>query len=359
MSVFSGEYINRGRQTELDLARGLAVFFMVCIHVAEYSQDFPPGIYSNILTFAGGPLAAPAFMILMGAGIVYSKNSSPKKMALRGITLLTLHYALNFFAFGIPLLIKYAQTADGEMLQTFFNYTFGTDILAFSGLTFLLFALKEKLRLQTVHLVIFTLFLSCLNFLFTVSVENPALGLFLGLFARVNLYSWFPLLSWFAYPVIGYIFGDLLKRCADKNLLYKYLFTISVLVMTAMTLCADKYGFNIWSMYFEYPDSYYYQDFFQYILVSGIFFAWISLLYVLSKLKALSFFVKQLSRLSKNITVVYCCQWLIIAWVSILISPEMPANFELIIFAGMIITALSDALAVLYIKIRSNMKHIK
>ncbi|MCL2055125.1 MAG: DUF1624 domain-containing protein [Oscillospiraceae bacterium] len=349
--LFAAEYVNSGRQTELDWARGLAIFFMVWIHVAEELVGFPPGVTSNILALAGGPLAAPTFMMLMGIGIVYSKRSEPKKMAMRGISLLCIHYALNFSALGMPSLIKFVQAPSQEQLTSAFTYTFGIDILAFSGLTFLLFALKEKLRLKTVHLVIFALVLSCLNFIFTVPVDNLALGAFLGLFARVNPYSYFPLLSWFCYPVIGYLFGDLLKRCTDKKLLYKYLFPIALLIIAVMTLCADKYGANIWNVELDvWNTGYYYQDFFQYILVGGIFFAWVSLLYAISSVKALGFLGKQLSRLSKNITVIYCFQWLIIGWSFILIAPEFPENSYWSIPFGILVTIMSDVLAVLFKK---------
>ena len=205
MKLFDSSYINAGRQPELDWARGFAIFFMVTIHVAEEISGFPPGLFSHYLTITGGPLAAPAFMILLGIGIVYSKNSTPEKLAKRGLSLIGLHYALNLAAVGIPQLIIYAQTGDTMDLYEVYNYVFGIDILAFAGLTFLLFALKEKLRLTTVHLVIFTLVLSCLNIILTIPVDNIYLGAFLGLFVRVNEYSYFPLFSWIGYPVIGYI----------------------------------------------------------------------------------------------------------------------------------------------------------
>jgi len=74
---------------------------------------------------------------LYGIGIVYSKNNSPKRLALRGLSLIALHYVLNFFSFGIPNLMNYAMTKDAMFLGEFIVYVFGIDILAFAGLTFL------------------------------------------------------------------------------------------------------------------------------------------------------------------------------------------------------------------------------
>ena len=345
MKLFDESYINAGRQPELDWARGLAVFFMVIIHVAEEISGFPPGLFSHFLAITGGPLAAPTFMILLGIGIVYSRNSSPKKLAMRGLSLIALHYALNFASFGIPYLIQYVQTADTAYLYEFFVYVFGIDILAFSGLTFLLFALKEKFKLMTIHLIIFALVLSCLNLILTRPIDNIYLGTFLGLFARINEYSYFPLLSWFCYPVMGYVAGKFLKCCTDKTLLYKYIFVISSLVIVCMTLGAFKYGFNIWAMYLEEPDNYYFQDFLQYILVSGMVFSWISVLYGLSKIKLLEFFGKILSRWSRNVTTIYCAQWLIIGWVSVLGWVELPAVSHVILLAGIAVIIIADVFA--------------
>jgi len=71
MKLFSDENINTGRQTELDWARGFAVFFMILVHVKIELPGFPfSSLYSKVLEFVGSPLAAPTFMILLGAGIV-------------------------------------------------------------------------------------------------------------------------------------------------------------------------------------------------------------------------------------------------------------------------------------------------
>ena len=326
------------------------MFFMVTIHVAEDLSGFPPGLFSHFLTIAGGPLAAPTFMILLGIGIVYSRNSSAKKLAMRGLSLIALHYALNFTSFGIPYLIMYARTTDTMYLDEFFGYVFSIDILAFAGLTFLVFALKEKLRLKTIHLVVFALVLSSMNLLLTNQIDNIFLGAFLGLFVRVNEYSFFPFLAWIGYPVMGYIVGNLLKTCTDKTLLYKYVFIISFLVVVCMTLNSFKYGFNIWFMYLEEPDNFYFQDFFQYLLVAGIVFLWISILYALSRIKFLGFLGKVLSRWSRNITIIYCAQWLIIGWLFSLSLIDLPATAYVILPVGIVITFLADLAAILYLK---------
>lgn len=195
-------------------------------------------------------------MTLMGAGIIYSRNSNPKKLFTRGLTLLIMHYALNFIAFELPDLIMFAQTGDATFIKDFMTDVFGIDILAFAGLTFLFFALMKKWRLEPVHIILITLVLSCANYLLTIPSDNFGTGVVFGLFVRVNEYSYSPFLSWIGYLVMGLSLEDF----------YRYLFAFSVLTITAISLGACKYNFDIWSMHFG-PEDYYFQDFIQYFLV--------------------------------------------------------------------------------------------
>ncbi|MDR2569795.1 MAG: DUF1624 domain-containing protein [Oscillospiraceae bacterium] len=348
MKLFNDEPVNTGRQRELDWARGFAVIFMILVHVKSELPGFHlSDVYSKIIGFVGSPLAAPTFMILLGAGIVYSRKNEPKKIAIQGIKLLILHYALNIVAFGVPNLIMLIRTQDVSYIEELFKQVFDVDILAFAGLTFLFFALCIKLKLKTIHIVLITLLIACLNYVFTRFISNYWYGTLLGLFVRVNEHSFFPFMAWIGYPVMGYIFGSYLKRCNNKRYLYKNLFAISVLVVIAITLGSQKYGFDIWSMNLG-ADDYYYQDFVSYILVGGICFTWISLLYFLSEVKALYFAGKQLTRYSNNTTVIYFTQWVIIGWISILSLIDFPVNPWINLLTGIGVIIASDAIAVLY-----------
>ena len=346
-NFFSDQQINSGRQKELDWARGLAVVFMVFKHTKEYLPGFDlSSAYSRVICFLGAAPAGPTFMILLGAGIVFSRNKSPKKLALRGASLIALNYALNFAAFGMPELILFAQTGDVAFWKDCVLYTLGVDILAFAGLALLFFALAEKLRLPPVDVALVALILSCLNYL-TPRVDNFPLGAAAGLFADVNDNSYFPLLSWIGYPVMGYIFGRFLIRCTDKRLFYKYIFAFSAFSVAAFSLGSRKHGFSgVWSLFFG-ADEYFSQDFIQYFLVGGICFLWISILFSLSEIGALDFAGKHLSRWSRNVTPMFVAHWVIVGWLEL--SPvNFPENPYVNFITGVAIVMLSDAAAVLY-----------
>jgi len=349
--LFSDKHINTSRQSEMDWGRGLAVLFMVLIHVYSEVRDFMlPETYSRVLNFAGGPLAAPVFMALLGVGIIYSKNRTPKKLAIRGVILFAAHYLLNFLYSGVPRLIMLAWTGDEYYSASFWQYTFGVDILAFAGLTFLFFALVEKWKLKNAQILLIALVMSIVNYVAAVPVAYSPLGSFLGLFFYVNNFAFFSFFSWIWYPVMGYIFGSFLIRCTDKKVFYQYAFVFSALVVILISLGANKYGFDIWTMHTGDKSTYFHQDFITHIFVSAIFFIWLGVLYGVSLLKVFRLPGNIVSRWSKNVTVIYFVQWLIIGWVSILAGDKFGAGFLVFTVTAVSVFILSDGLAWLYLK---------
>ncbi|MBQ3924401.1 MAG: acyltransferase family protein [Firmicutes bacterium] len=94
--LFSNEQVNRGRQVELDLAKCLAIFFMIFLHcyfaTSYFTFDISTGLVRVVSQLFGGPFAAPVFMFAMGVGMVYSKNQEPAYLIKRGIKLLQLGF---------------------------------------------------------------------------------------------------------------------------------------------------------------------------------------------------------------------------------------------------------------------------
>ena len=87
-NLFSDEKVNTGRQVELDIAKGLAIIFMIFLHtimvVSAYNASLSPNYnfaFSNVL---GRPFAAIVFMFCMGVGVVYSRHSQWDTMVKRG-----------------------------------------------------------------------------------------------------------------------------------------------------------------------------------------------------------------------------------------------------------------------------------
>ncbi len=101
LDLFSKEKVNVGRQVELDIAKALAIIFMIFLHtlmvVKGFNYSLSPTydfIISNVL---GRPWAAPVFMFCMGVGVVYSRHSQWDVMVKRGVKLYLLGVLVNVF----------------------------------------------------------------------------------------------------------------------------------------------------------------------------------------------------------------------------------------------------------------------
>src|SRR5262245_62846649 len=88
----------RQRVRAFDLAAGLAVFFMILVHVLWHwgrpeTWTTPIG---EVISYAAGPTAAPVFVFLMGASLGAARRTRTDTMVIRGLWLLFLGYVLNF-----------------------------------------------------------------------------------------------------------------------------------------------------------------------------------------------------------------------------------------------------------------------
>src|SRR5690349_22266428 len=92
------------RVRAFDLARGLAIVFLIGVHVLWHwgAPDTWTTPIGTVISLLGGPTAAPVFMFLMGASLAFSSRTSFSSLAVRGLWLLWLGYLLNFLRGVIP-----------------------------------------------------------------------------------------------------------------------------------------------------------------------------------------------------------------------------------------------------------------
>src|SRR4051794_10453634 len=86
--------VGRERVRALDLAAGLAVFFMILVHVLWHwgvpaTWTTPIG---EAISYAAGPTATPVFLFLLGASLGAARRSSPGTLVARGLWLFVLGY---------------------------------------------------------------------------------------------------------------------------------------------------------------------------------------------------------------------------------------------------------------------------
>ena len=350
--MFSKEKINTGRQLELDIARGLAVLFMIIIHVQLYfaNANTLDTYFADFNDFTGDIPAAPMFMFLLGVGINYTRKNNIYLMIKRGVGLIFTGYLLNFVRGFLPYIIRAYNLADIGYLYEGVNELLYVDILQFSGLAMIMFALFKKYNFKNRSLGVTAIIITFINLvMLNIQTNNVALSAVTGLFWGSNENTFFPFLTWMFYPIAGYIFGSFLIRCTNKKKFY----TISAII-AAIVFIGGTYLFNV---FFEIPSGLTTDiGYYHHIITDNITFT----AFVILEISLLSFiapfvpkFLQSIAgRWSKNVTTIFCIHWVIITWTSIIIPL---GSLDMLWFVAylIVIIPLSDFLANYYRKVKN------
>lgn len=361
------ERINTGRQLELDIAKGLAIFFMIAVHCLEtfartkIIDDNPYGI---IVEFFGSFTAATVFMIILGVGIVYSRNAEPKLLIKRGIMLILLGYILNLLRGFFPMLLSWRISGSNDWISYFMIEPFRIDILQFAGLSFIFFGLAKKARFKPIMYILVLLGFEILNILLNkygfylndiMDYKNPSfyVAAFTGLFWGTSELSSFPLLSWIFYPIIGYLFGNYLVRqneSGKKQLYTNLLIASSATFAVLITLCwyfSIDYGW-------ETDASFYHHLALGNLVFGSCAFILIGMVFFLCKYFP-EIIKKTFARWSRNITEIYFIQWVLIGWIAVVTDYNQFGVAQTVIMS-IIVLVVSDGLAEIFIKAKTRQR---
>ena len=208
---------------------------MVFSHPFEYTGiDITEGIAYYIMFIGAHQFVAPVFMLCMGIGYTYSrKRNDPAAMFRRGLKLLAAGYALNIFR-ALGLFTAFLQTGNRMYLDWSACEVVIVDILQFAGLATMLLAALRRLRLPWWAAALLALAMSLAGSrIHMVSTGNNLLDSVLAPFIGIQGHvaeSYFPLLNWFIFVVLGYGMGKLLRRCKDTDRLYAFLAPFGALI---------------------------------------------------------------------------------------------------------------------------------
>lgn len=311
--------MNTGRQAELDLAKTLAVFYMIATHVQEtfLRSDLLDNWFNLTLNFGLGAIAgAQVLMFVLGIGIVYSHRSAPGPLARRGIFLLALGYLLNILRGSIPELVN-AAYEPGDRIRFAIDQLVLVDIFHFAGLAFLFFAFWRLINLKDhwLMLILGICFLgntwlesAAPNFADGTVWGNSVSGLFWG----TGTHTYFPFVPWITYPICGYHFGKLLIQSENKQLFYRKTAEVSLPILLVILVVIFVYpGFDVGQ---EDIYSYYHHGLSGAILLCSLTTLWLALLYPISGFAFLTH-NKLISRWSQNVTLIYFVHWVVIGWI--------------------------------------------
>jgi len=227
-SLFSEQRVNSGRQVEMDLAKCIAIVFMIFLHclfvTAGFNNEISPYMQRAIGQLLGEPYAAPVFMFSMGVGIVYSKNQIPGYLIKRGIKLMLLGIVVNIGEFFLPHFLAGKLLGEWEIFPIAGGLLlFCIDILAFAGMAMILIGVFKKLKLSAVQMLVIAFVLSLAGSFLRFSdlgsdIPNLIAGYFIG---SAGGFAAFPLFNWILFPVAGIFFGEYYIRCNDKKKLLR------------------------------------------------------------------------------------------------------------------------------------------
>lgn len=305
------------RDTTVDVARGFTVFIMPAVHsVLTYSTlTVRSSALGDILGFLAEGPGAELFMLLMGFCITYGRKKNTKQILRRAFSLLALAYLLNFIKIilpllwnGIPLNVFSENHIPFSPSGWWLLFRMG-DILQLAGVAYLVCALLYKLPYFAVFSIGIGLIVTFLSpALWQIHSRTPLLSIPLDLLIGTPPRAFFPVFPWIAYPLFGLGMGYFVQNFEMK------LFYTAILPLGLALIIAG----NLLSQY-EPPD--WERDFYRLgpggtLRHLGIALLWWSLCFWAVKCLGDNLLFKFLAWLSKNITVIYCLQWVIIFWLT-------------------------------------------
>lgn len=333
------------RYFELDLAKALAIIFMIFVHARMLWGDYETSsVLGFVIDFAGTPICAPVFMICMGAGWIFTRDATAGNFFRRGIVLFGSGYGLNLLRLSIPLALI-GDFPGGFSELTPINSFFAVDILQFAGMAFLFMALVKKMRLSDSVILGITILCATLSGMLNgqlLSGVGVAAGL-QGLFVYTGLITAFPFLSWIVYPVAGYFFAKHLKTSKNQTRFYGRLGAWALLLGFAVFLTGKHYNLTFDSYFGE--NTYYGQTLFSSLGILSIAFFWMALLYFSSLGWPKNLFRPTILRWSSNILIIYLAQWIMMDWGAIVLNRleiKLPANHVITIGIAVTVLIVSD-----------------
>lgn len=291
----------QNRNRTADLLKGLAVIFMIQVHLMELfaTPEINSSWIGKISLFLGGPPAAPIFMVVMGYYFALSKRTLFSSL-FRGLKLIVLGFLLNL---GLNLNLFF-KIAGGTYQTSPWPYVFGVDILFLAGLSLVFLSImKYFFKLNLIPYLILIALVFIIQLVEFPPGTNESLQYFQAYFVGNGIWwSYFPIIPWLAYPAAGFALYIILPKISiPLDALQRYLLIITGII----TFIFIGYGIEISANLTEYYNHGWL--FFLFTCCLLIFYAIITNIISKQKETKLSRWVEWLGI---NVTAAYVIQWL-------------------------------------------------
>ena len=304
----------RERVRGFDLARGLAVFFMILVHVLWHwgSPETWTTPIGEVISVLGGPTAAPVFMFLMGASLAFSSRSSFGSLASRGLWLVFLGYLLNFLRGVIPASLGLASgVVTADQIAPFTPWWLATtiDIHHMAGLSLIaIAALRVRTRPGWIWLGLGGALVLAAPWLRSLTFGTPLLDgpLTPILGSAPNVY--YAVVPWLVYPLIGAVFGRLVAAAPDRTAIFRRgaLLGITLLVAAAGLVVIEQPAFDV-TTYWHEPLAFV-------VGILGIVLIWLALCDVVTRRAWIDRRLGIVYGWSGRVIPMYFTHWILVGW---------------------------------------------
>ncbi len=302
----------RERLVFLDLARGLAIVFMVLQHaVLLFATGQGEGlVLGKIVLLLGGAPAAPVFLFIMGIFLGRPDRKIGRGVR-RGLKLIALGYLLNLLRSTLPSLFTGPEIASATVPASPLASFWAVDILQMAGLSFVLLTLLRRyLPFRWVWAILAA----------AVAFVSPLLWHWGGPSGVYALWGnrddvFFPLFPWVAYPLAGMVYNPYALAQEGQSTVTHRSAAVGALFFAvgAATFFLPREGQLDLGQYFQDGPG-------AQVATVGFVLVWLSFCRLLARRRAGSAGLRLLSFWSRNVTAVYFVQWILYGWAVLVIG---------------------------------------
>ena len=301
------------RIAAFDLARGLALVFIVMLHVlrAHASPDVWRTTFGTVVGFLGSAPSAPTFMFLMGASQAFSTRTSVRRGIRRGIELLALGYLLNLLRGTLPILITTRLgiiTLDEIAPRTAVSEFWFVDILQHAGVALIVLAIVRRYLPRPYQWLLLSVPVAiCSPLLWDRMTGWPVVDWLLNLFWGTGEHINHAIFPWLSYALVGMAVGAWTLASTRRHALF------GGMVLTGACLAAIAAAIGHADPQFPnggYPAA-------RPIIVAwitGFVLCWTGICHLVTSVVPANPVFRLLYTWSKNVTAFYFIQWLLIYW---------------------------------------------
>jgi uncharacterized membrane protein len=304
----------RERVRAFDLAAGLAVFFMILVHVLWHwgTPDTWTTPIGEAISYAAGPTATPVFLFLVGASLGAARRPGWATLASRGLWLFALGYVLNLLRGVIPFTLGTASgVISAEQVAPYTPWWLATtvDLHHVVGLSLIAIAVLWTVvrpgwgwLALAAALVVIAPFLRGASF--GTAVLDAPLTPVLG--SAPNVY--YALVPWLAYPLTGAVFGSIMARSPDRPALFRRAAVVGagLVALGCVLIAAQQPTFDVFT-YWRQPASFT-------VAIIGIVLLWLALCDVMTRRRGLDRLFGFFYRWSDRVIAIYFTHWIIVGW---------------------------------------------